>query len=212
MLSTKVKISESGNLLRYIVLAFLVLPTVVIAEGLVFTPYMGYRVGGDFNDISTGVELKLTENQSYGFIIGKDSDSAVSYEFIYGVQPTQLKANGAVTPGVSGDIDVENFLISGKKTLNKESGTFISGLVGATRFDPDSASLDSETRFALGIGGGVDYRINKRIGFRIEARGIATFFNSNGAAFCGSNGGCLVYTESDVLMQYEIISGLTFRF
>ncbi len=189
-----------------------VMPTGAIAEGLMFTPYLGYRVGGNFNDISTNVELELAESESYGLIIGKDSDSGDALEFIYSIQPTKLTARGPFTSGVVGDVDVENFLISGKRILNKESGTFVSGLVGATRFDPNSSSLDSETRFSLGIGGGIDYRINKSLGLRLEGRGIATLFNSDGAVFCGSGGGCLVYTDSNVLWQFEFVTGFTVRF
>jgi len=198
--------------LRYVLLPFIFVPSVVVAEDLMFTPYLGYRVGGDFSDVSTDVELELEESESYGIIIGKGSDSGDAYEFIYSLQPTRLKASGPSTSGVLGDVDVENFLISGKRTLNKESGTFVSGLVGATRFDPDSASLDSETRFSLGLGGGIDYRINEHLGLRFEGRGIATLFDSNGAAFCGSNGGCLVYTDSSVLWQFEFVTGFTIRF
>ena len=208
----KPHLSTLGFLLNYALLPFLVMPTVAVAEGLMFTPYLGYRVGGDFSDINTNIELELAESDSYGLIFGKDSDSIDQLEFIYSLQPTKLIARGPFTSGVLGDVDVESFLVAGKRVLNKESGTFVSGIVGATRFNPDSPSLSPETRFALGLGGGIDYRISKRLGFRLEGRGIATFFDSNGAVFCGSNGGCLVYTESSVLWQFEFVTGFTFRF
>jgi len=198
--------------LVYALLAFFVIPTGAVAEGLMITPYMGYRVGGDFTDISTGTELELAESESYGLIIGKDNGTSDQTEFIYSVQPTKLKAsNPLVASGVLVDLDVENFMLAGKKILNKESGTFMSGMIGATRFDPGSSSLNSDTRFALGLGGGVDHRISDNLGFRFEGRGIVTFLNSDGAVFCG-NGGCLVYTESNVLWQFEVVAGLTFRF
>jgi hypothetical protein len=174
---------------------------------------MGYRVGGDFTDIDTESELELVESESYGLIIGKDNGTSSQTEFIYSVQPTKLKAsNPLVASSVLVDLDVENFMLAGKKILNKESGTFMSGMIGATRFDPSSSALNSETHFALGLGGGIDHRISDRLGFRLEGRGIATFLDSDGAIFCGSNGGCLVFTESNVLWQFEVVAGLTFRF
>jgi len=88
---------------------------------------------------------------------------------------------------------------------------FISRMIGATRFDPSSSSLSSETRFALGFGGGVDHRISDNLGFRFEGRGIATFLDSDGAIFCGPSGGCLIFTESSVLWQFEVVAGLSFR-
>ena len=198
--------------LRYALLPFIVMPSLAVAEGLMFTPYLGYRIGGDFSDIATNVELELAESESYGLIIGKDNGTSDQTEFIYSIQPTKLTAKGAVAPVVLVDVDVENFLFAGKKILNKESGTFMSGMIGATRFDPSSSNLDSDTRFALGLGGGVDYRISKQVGFRLEGRGIATFLNSDGAVFCGPSGGCLVYTESNVLWQFEFVTGFTIRF
>jgi len=206
------KLPTFRSFLVYALLSFFVIPTGAVAEGLMITPYLGYRVGGDFTDISSGIELELEESESYGLIIGKDNGTNNQMEFIYSVQPTNLIATGTVTPGVLVDVDVENFLFAGKKILNKESGTFMSGMVGATRFDPSSSGLNSETRFALGIGGGVDHRISERVGFRFEGRGIATFLDSDGAVFCGSNGGCLVYTESSVIWQFEVVAGLSFRF
>jgi opacity protein-like surface antigen len=206
------KLPTLRSFLFYALLPFLVIPTGAVAEGLMITPYLGYRVGGDFTDISSGIELELAESESYGLIIGKDNGTSDQMEFIYSIQPTNLTATGTVTSGVLVDVDVENFLFAGKKILNKESGTFMSGMIGATRFDPSSSGLNSETRFALGLGGGIDHRISDRVGFRLEGRGIATFLDSDGAIFCGPTGGCLVFTESNVLWQFEVVAGLTFRF
>ncbi len=85
-------------------------------------------------------------------------------------------------------------------------------MVGVTRVDPDKSGLSSETRFALGAATGVDYPLGKRIAFRLEGRGIATFIDTDSGIFCGSNGGCAAVTRSDVLWQFEAIAGLTFRF
>jgi opacity protein-like surface antigen len=63
-------------------------------------------------------------------------------------------------------------------------------MVGVTHFDPREAGLSSETRFALRAGGGIDYRIAENLSFRLEGRGIATFFDSSGGIFCSSSRGC----------------------
>jgi len=192
------KLPTFRSFLVYALLAFFVIPTGAIAEGLMITPYMGYRVGGEFTDYFTGTKLELDSNESYGLIIGKDTGGSTQFEFIYGVQPTKLSAKGPFTPGVLIDMDIENYLIAGKKIMNQDSGAFVSGLVGATRFDPSSSLMSSKTRFALGIGGGIDHSISKRLGFRLEARAIATLFNTNGGVLCG-NGGCLLTTSSNAI-------------
>ena len=119
------KLPPPGIFLVCTLLWCFVMPTGAIDEDLLITPYLGYRVGGDFTDISTGIELELAESDSYGLIVGKDSNTSAQLEFIYSLQPTNLKANGAVSSVVLVDVDVENFLVTGKKVLNKNSGTFV---------------------------------------------------------------------------------------
>lgn len=191
---------------------FLLIANSVSAEGLSVTGYLGYRVGGEFEDAITGTTLKLAESESYGLIVGQDNGSSTQYEFLFSRQPTSLTAGGPVTTGVLVDIDVENYLIAVKRILDRDAGTFVSGMVGATRFDPSSSSLSPETRFSLGIGGGLDYRISKNLGFRLEGRGIATLLDSSGGIFCSSSGGCSVLVGGSMLWQFEFITGFTFKF
>ena len=213
MLSVSYKLSALKPVLLCTLSLVFIIPSSAYAEGFHFTVYTGYRVGGNFTDIATDSTLELDESETYGFIISSDNDTTKQNEFIYSVQPTSLTANGPVSPVVLADIDVESYLYGSKRILNKESGTFVLGLVGATRFNPNSSSLNSETRFSLGLGGGIDHRIGKRLGSRLEGRGVATFLDSSGAMFCGGpSGGCVIYTESSVLWQFEVIAGITFRF
>lgn len=191
---------------------FLLIANSVSAEGLSVTGYLGYRVGGEFEDAITGTTLKLAESESYGLIVGQDNGSSTQYEFLFSRQPTSLTAGGLFTPGVLVDIDVENYLIAVKRILDRDAGTFVSGMVGATRFDPSSSSLSPETRFSLGIGGGLDYRISKNLGFRLEGRGIATLLDSSGMMFCSSSDGCSVFVGGSMLWQFEFITGFTFKF
>ena len=191
---------------------FLLIANSVSAEGLSVTGYLGYRVGGEFEDALTQTTLKLAESESYGLIVGQDNGSSTQYEFLFSRQPTRLTAGGPVTTGVLVDIDVENYLIAVKRILDRDAGTFVSGMVGATRFDPSSSSLTPETRFSLGIGGGLDYRISKKLGFRLEGRGIATLLDSSGGIFCSSSVGCSVLVGGSMLWQFEFITGFTFKF
>ena len=63
-----------------------------------------------------------------------------------------------------------------------------------------------------GVGGGVDYPIAKNLSFRLAGPGIGTFLDSSGGIFCSSSKGCAMFADSNLLLQFEIISGLTFRF
>ena len=211
----KINFSHFVHWSALMLLPCLLLPGVVNAQEkaaldqIRITPFLGYRVGGEFEDVF-GTTLELDEAQSYGLIFSKGAADAL--EFSISVQPTQLNASGGVSSDELFDVDIFNYMVAGKKILNRESGGFVSGLVGVTHFDPDKAGVSSETRFALGIGGGIDYPIANNLSFRLEGRGIGTFLNSSGGIFCGSNSGCALYADSGLLLQFEIISGLTFRF
>ena len=214
-MNVKIKFNRYAHWFALMLLPCLLLPAAVNAEEkpaldqIRITPFLGYRVGGEFEDVF-GTTLELDEAQSYGLIFSKGAEDAL--EFSISVQPTTLSASGNVPSTELFDVDVYNYLLGGKKILNRESGGFVSGMVGVTHFDPDKSGLSSETRFALGVGGGIDYPIANNLSFRLEGRGIGTFLNSSGGIFCGSNSGCALYADSSLLLQFEIISGLTFRF
>ena len=199
-----------AKILPLALLPGLLVPAVASAEGFRFTPYLGYRVGGSFEDAATGSTLDLDESESYGFIVGKDADDA--YEFSFTLQPTKLSGGNAVSSDRLFDVDVMNFMVAGKKVLDRETGGFISGMMGVTHFDPRGANLSSDTRFAIGIGGGVDYPVGDHLGFRFEGRGIATLMDNSGGVFCGSSQGCTAFFDSSVLLQFEALAGLSFRF
>ena len=192
------------------VLASLLLPQLALADGLRLTPYLGYRIGGEFEDADTGSTLDLDETESYGLIISQDADDAI--EFSLSRQPTELSANSEVSSADLFDVDVYNLMVGGKSIVDADNGSFVSGMAGVTHFDPREAGLSSDTRFALGIGAGIDYPLTERLSFRFEGRGIATFLDSSGGVFCSSSRGCLAYADSSLLLQFEVLSGLSFRF
>jgi hypothetical protein len=185
-------------------------PLAASANDLRITPYLGYRVGGEFKDFTTGTRLKLDEGDSYGLIVGWGEEDI--YEVLYSQQPSKLNASGPVSSGSLFDVNVTNIMFHSKNVLDRESGGFVSGMVGITHFDPDFGGLSTDTRFALGAGGGFDYPINNRLSLRLEGRAIATFMDSNSGIFCSSSSGCAIYTNSSVLWQFEAVTGFTFKF
>ena len=194
-------------------LSFLFVPAPSTAEGFQITPFMGYRVGGGFEDAGTGERLDLSEEETYGIIIGKDISPGKQYEFFYSYQPSRLTAGGVVTPGVLTDVDVEYFHIGGRNYWDKgRARTFVAGGVGATHFDPHASNMRSETRFSISLGGGVELGASERVAIRLEGRGFGTFLNSSGAIFCSSSSGCEIYINSDLLWQFEFGAGVAFKF
>ncbi len=94
----------------------------------------GVVIRVEFEDAITGTTLDLDEAQSYGLIFSQGAENAM--EFSISVQPTKLNASGDVRSADLFDVDVMNFMVIGKNILNRESGSFVSGMVGVTHFDP----------------------------------------------------------------------------
>jgi len=176
------------------------------AQGFSITPFTGYRFGGEFEDIDTGTELSLSEEQTYGIVLDWKRNDGEYVEFYYSRQPSSLLASGTLF-----DIDVEYYHLGGKYRMKSNPGAFYLGSVGLTRFSPGIDGLGAETKFSLGLGVGIETASDKRFGFRLEGRGFGTFIDSSGGIFCGS-GGCIIVSESQVLWQFEVNAGITFRF
>jgi hypothetical protein len=173
----------------------------------------GLRGGGEFEDAGTGATLSLKETQTFTLVLDKQMKNGKYYEFYYSHQPSKLTTNDPSSPGTLFDVDIDYLHFGGKHYLNKENGTFLVGTIGATHFDPKAAGLDAETKFSLGVGGGIEFMSQKNIGLRLEGRVFGNFLDSSGAVFCGgSSGGCTILTSSSVLWQLELNVGLIFRF
>ena len=204
---------EKILLVLTLLLPLCLIPTPVSAEGIEITPFAGYRVGGEFEDITSGSTFKLSEEPTFGIVFDKVMAKGSILEFYYSKQASSLRSTDSGTPDPLFDVDVEYLHVGGKHYLNREDGTFLLGTVGATHFSPGTDGLSSETKLSLGLGIGIETPIDRRIGFRLEGRGFATFMDSGGAIFCGgSSGGCTILVSSDLLWQVEVNAGISFRF
>ncbi len=87
---------------------------------------------------------------------------------------------------------------------------FVIAGLGATHFDPDDSSLDSDTRFSMQVAGGTNYRLSENLLLRLEARWIPAFFNGSSAGIC--SGGCTIAVKSDTYSQFQFNAGLMLRF
>jgi opacity protein-like surface antigen len=188
-------------------------PLQASAEGFQITPLMGYRMGGQFEEAGTGVELDIAEEGTYGIVIDMDVSPGKQYEFFYSYQSSRLTSGGTVDPNALTDMNVEYFHIGARDYWDSGAvRTFLVGGVGATHFDLHVPNLSAETRFSISAGGGVELAVSERVGIRLEGRGFATFFDGEGAFFCDSSSGCVILVSSNVFVQFEVGAGLTFKF
>lgn len=189
------------------------------------TPIVGYRMGGSFegedaDGEDAGEEVELDDDSVIGIILnapfqGVGSDHYTEWEFYYAKQSAGIdSAPAGVEPAL--ELDISHFLLGGTYVGGGERARpFLSAGIGAARLSPDAPGYDSDTVFAFGIGGGAQLFPASRVGVRLEGRLLGSVIESDSTVFCATGtfgGACAFRASGDVLWQWEITAGATFRF
>ena len=179
------------------------------------TPFVGYRIGGDFEDKNSDAELEVDESSSYGLILNFPADAKTEWEIYVSRQPTELKTGGLFVGRPVLDLDVDYYQLGGTYLGDgKNLLPFFVATVGASRFNPDESGFDTETFFAFTFGGGIKTSPENRLGLRLEGRVFGSLIDGGSDVFCQGSGGatCLIEVRGTVLWQWEVNAGLIFRF
>jgi opacity protein-like surface antigen len=177
-------------------------------RNLEVTALVGYRGGGDFDELEGPANPNIDPGTSYGVALGWLTTEQTRYELLYDVQRTSIQDLGV-------DLDVEHLHIGGTATFGDGDGAepYIAGGLGATRLQPSTG--DDETRFSISIGFGIEVPVNERLGVRLEARGYLVSMSGDSQIFCasGASGGtCLVRAAGDTMFQYALLGGIGLKF
>jgi len=177
------------------------------------TPFAGYRFGGRLTLADTNTRLDALNHASYGVALDVATDTQTQYELFYSRQSTSLSAP---SPAPSNTV-IEYFHIGGTVNIGESPRfqPYFIGTLGATRFSPDSPLGNDRIYFSGSIGGGLRVPFNAHLALRLEARGFATFFNTNTAVFCRSDqagGVCLIRGSGSTFLQGDALAGLSYTF
>lgn len=180
------------------------------------TPFVGYRVGGSFEDKDTGESVDLDDNGSYGLIFNIVEKSFTQYEFSWSHQDTSIDLSDSGGNSEKLDLDIDFFQLGGTYLFEgKFAKPYMVATIGAAHYRTKSGVSESETYFAFSFGGGVKLWPTQRFGLRLEGRYYGTAVESDSKIFCGSspnNSGCLIQTRGQLLSQWEVMAGGIFRF
>ncbi|MGL5392473.1 MAG: outer membrane beta-barrel protein [Shewanella sp.] len=187
----------------------------------IIAPYGGYSLGGGQFDLhqledeslaapSLRDEVSIDESGHYGLMLGFTTAEPGNIYLLFSRQSSDLTSGGMFSPELITPLTVDYIHLGG--TLYFPRGDvlpYVTASVGATRMQPDHWS--SETRFSMGIGGGVEYRLTRNLGLMADVRGFASFMDNDTALFCNENE-CLWRVTADVMWQVQANLGLTLRF
>jgi hypothetical protein len=177
------------------------------------TPFVGYRVGGDFERTDTHRSVKVDDHGSLALAFDVLADNLMQYELFYGRQSTELiGAPSSPTP-----IKVEYLHLGGTVPLEgtRHLNPYFGGGLGITRLTPDPALGIDNTRFSISLSLGLRVPVSRHVALRFEGRGFLTPVPRNSEFFCRSDQTgalCAVQAHGSVFFQADFLAGAAFAF
>ncbi len=210
---------KARNFTTYLLVLFIVLTslqTTLFAQRFEATPYYGFVFAGKLNFVEG--EMNIKDNPNYGIILDFELDRrhGLHLELSYDRLDTRAtyKAYGEFQSEEDlFDMFIEYYQLGAlyDSPLSKNASAFGFFTGGVARFSPITAEYGDDYRFAITGGGGVKFFITKSIGFRLQGRIKMPMFFSSGSLYLGSGGTGFYMGTGTVLLQMDVIAGLTIR-
>ena len=182
-----------------------------------FSPFVGYRFGGSFEDEETEEDYDLDNDSSVGLVINWPSRGNTEWEIYYSQQSTGIKTGDLFQNRRVIDVDIQNLQIGGTYLFDRAKlfQPYFAATAGIARYDPSESGTSSDEFFSFSVGGGYKYFPDKRVCLRLDGRFIGTIIESDSDIFCqsGPEGSqCIIQNRGEMLWQFEIQAGVVVRF
>jgi len=174
------------------------------------SPFYGYRFGGEVEDPTTGSTYSFQDSEAYGlFVDYAPLNHFGRYELLWSHQDSSLDFKGNSGLGKV-DLTVDVVQVGGVAEFGTESfRQYVSMHIGATHYATDDYGND--TRFSLGIGGGLKLYVTKNIYLRGDIRGFCTITDAEGS-FIYVNGITVATFSASTLWQGQASVGVGITF
>lgn len=179
-------------------------------------PFGGYSFGAselDATDVDTNIQgnISIKDSSHYGIILGMKTRDPGDIYLLYSHQSTEMNAGGMFSPNHLAKLQLDYAHIGGSLYFPKGNlRPYATVSIGITQMRP-SGDFSDESRFSMGFGGGVEYLFGDNFSLFADARGYATFINSDNELFCDASR-CIWNIRADVMWQGQVNAGLKFTF
>jgi hypothetical protein len=175
-----------------------------------FSPFYGYRFGGEVEDPDSGAIYDFEDGPAYGLILDYAPENYYGrFEFLWSRQDSRLDFKG--NSGLSKvDLTVDEFQLGGVLEFGSQRfREYFSAHIGATHYSSDG--YGSDTKLSLGFGGGVKAFLTKSVYLRADLRGFCTVVEAEGG-FMYANGITVASFSGSTLWQGQATVGLGVTF
>jgi hypothetical protein len=180
------------------------------AQKFELTPQYGYQIGAKYSYY--GGYIKLTGSDQYGFTVGAHASDDVIIEFMWAQQNAAVRVKDVILyPQETEitDVTVNHYQIGAIHTFGyNDAKPFFGMSAGWSTFNPDESIFSSNTKFSLGISGGLKYLFSDHIGIRLQTQLLIPI--DWGGVYVGSGGSGV--TAGGSILQLNFSGGLIFAF
>jgi len=194
---------------RLLTLLAMLVAAPAFPQGLEVTAFGGYTTSGGLQHDSRTVEdLKLAGSSTWG------ASASFFFSPRFGVEASwarvgsgvELSAAGATQEMFDVTIDqIQGSLVYQFGSIDSRWRPFACAGAGAAAFS--STDIESETKLAFNVGGGLKWLPSKRFGARVQARYTPTYLHDASSDLCDPFGFCQSW-----LHQFELTGGVVVRF
>lgn len=185
----------------------------VAAQTIEVAPFIGYRFGGDFYELTTNRQIDTDGAHSLGLIANVRLESDLFFEALYTHQEAHVTIpTDLVSQSNRVRVTVNHFHAGGLRELQPgRVRPFLTGTVGLTHYEAEG---DNEVRFSLAAGGGVKLYPMRHLAVRFDGRLFATIVDVEGdTLFCSPGVGvCFGSFAVRAMWQAEFTAALVVAF
>ncbi|PAJ75022.1 hypothetical protein CJF42_07370 [Pseudoalteromonas sp. NBT06-2] len=174
---------------------------------------IGSSIGQTFSQRMETQELQKVEvkNASHLNISVEKSIPNAKYGVFYSNMSTHLKN----IPNKKADFNYLLFQSAIDVPLGQDISGYFGAQIGVNNIKPNW--LESDTYFATGLYGGVEYHLSKATRFSFETRWLTTIVDNNSKIKCeaenkAEDDNCLWHFNGDLLNQFQTSLGFSYRF
>ena len=191
---------------------FVLLCLLLVSQSALAGYSLSIYTGKSFNqslETKNGLAIELKDSNHLAFSIDRTIDSAR-----YGFYFSNTESDFQSSPDKNVEMQYFMFQSAVEVPLSNHINSYVGAQIGANYISPNFAS--SDTFFASGLYGGLEYLFSDQARILFETRWLATIVNNASNVSCAlptdGNKQCLWHFDGDVLNQFQTSLGFTYRF
>ena len=216
----KLKRSSHPGLLILVfsLICFLSFPNTSQAQGKIeIAPFVGYSLNGTAKFIEGKIHFKDAINYGIAMDVALGHGTKVQLAWSYTSTTAEFRPYTAFD-FLDKDFNVKmNYLQLGAiREVDRGGNAIPYGLfsMGIAWLNPDDNNIESVTRMAIALGGGVKVWLSDRVGIKLQARLLAPMYFSGGGIYygigSGGSGGGLSVNTTTTVIQADFTGGFIF--